>query len=401
MARWVMHVVLVLLNGGIADPEISRLPWLEHAAAPLAHAAHDTVPKNCTAFALESRWAYPSLPGWVEPTMTHVLHSGTKAEPMKSYTIDPELGLPCERFNRMEFFRLAFSLSSLTQKPAGNIELTGSLAKAAMPWLPDSLRSYIPGERLMVPLPLIDRYWLDDERRKVRPGVFIEIGGNDGVTQSNTRILESNFGWSGVMIEANRDYCRQIRHRRREETRVFCPMAVSYGYAVKYLDFSGGSGVRGGLADGRRLAQRLDDGTKPERLIQRKLPNRTLTANVGKSGTKGFSRVEVQPMGALVQQAGIERVDFFSIDVEGAELGILETMDWTIPVHVIFIELDGTSYVKDMACRWLMRSKGFVMVTDFPGGSSRDQVWENPHFEEQVASQGARVGLFPPNVKVA
>ena len=95
-------------------------------------------------------------------------------------------------------------------------------------------------------------------------------------------------------------------------------------------------------------------------------------------------------MGKLLERAGVERIDFWSIDVEGGELMVLETMDWEIPVHTIFIELRGEKPEKDMACRWLLRAKGFVLVLD--GG---DQLWENPHFHEQVAQANARVGLFP------
>jgi hypothetical protein len=33
-------------------------------------------------------------------------------------------------------------------------------------------------------------------------GFFIEVGGNDGITQSNTAHLEFNKNWKGVLIEA-------------------------------------------------------------------------------------------------------------------------------------------------------------------------------------------------------
>ena len=43
-------------------------------------------------------------------------------------------------------------------------------------------------------------------------GSFLEMGGNNGLHESNTRCLEAYFGWSGYLIEANpqlyRDLCR-------------------------------------------------------------------------------------------------------------------------------------------------------------------------------------------------
>ena len=33
------------------------------------------------------------------------------------------------------------------------------------------------------------------------PGFFFEAGANDGTTQSNTRVFEESFGWSGILVE--------------------------------------------------------------------------------------------------------------------------------------------------------------------------------------------------------
>ena len=49
-----------------------------------------------------------------------------------------------------------------------------------------------------------------------------------------------------------------------------------------------------------------------------------------------------------------------SLDVEGAELIVLNSMDWSIQVHVWMIELDGTNPAKDDAVRGLLRSHGYV-----------------------------------------
>ena len=46
--------------------------------------------------------------------------------------------------------------------------------------------------------------------------------------------------------------------------------------------------------------------------------------------------------------------------VEGAELTVLQTMDWSIPVLVWTIELDGSNLTKDDAVRALLRSKGYT-----------------------------------------
>ena len=60
-----------------------------------------------------------------------------------------------------------------------------------------------------------------------------------------------------------------------------------------------------------------------------------------------------------------EAIDFFSLDVEGAELLVLETMDWTIPVRVFMIELDDSNPTKDAAVRTLLKSNGYCRAPKF------------------------------------
>ena len=53
-------------------------------------------------------------------------------------------------------------------------------------------------------------------------------------------------------------------------------------------------------------------------------------------------------------------LDFFSLDVEGGELFVLQTMDWDIPVGVWLVELDGSDPAKDEGVRKLLNEHGYV-----------------------------------------
>ena len=46
------------------------------------------------------------------------------------------------------------------------------------------------------------------------------------------------------------------------------------------------------------------------------------------------------PLGQLLRSVGVAYLDLFSLDVEGSEVKVLETMDWSIPVRVWCIEWD-------------------------------------------------------------
>jgi hypothetical protein len=44
-------------------------------------------------------------------------------------------------------------------------------------------------------------------------------------------------------------------------------------------------------------------------------------------------------LGRYLRLVGVDTLDLFSLDVEGGELEVLKTMDWTIPVGVLMIEV--------------------------------------------------------------
>jgi hypothetical protein len=58
---------------------------------------------------------------------------------------------------------------------------------------------------------------LDVKLRKwtgTRKGFYIELGANDGVSQSNTLLLELLFGWRGVLVEPVSSLFEELRHNR-------------------------------------------------------------------------------------------------------------------------------------------------------------------------------------------
>jgi hypothetical protein len=51
--------------------------------------------------------------------------------------------------------------------------------------------------------------------RGMRGGFFLDSGASDGVTSSNTKLLEDSFGWKGICIEPNEDFYRALVKNRR------------------------------------------------------------------------------------------------------------------------------------------------------------------------------------------
>ena len=47
------------------------------------------------------------------------------------------------------------------------------------------------------------------------------------------------------------------------------------------------------------------------------------------------------PLDGILKKVGVDFVDFWSLDVEGAEMQVLKTHDWTnIPIRVLMYECE-------------------------------------------------------------
>lgn len=70
--------------------------------------------------------------------------------------------------------------------------------------------------------------------------------------------------------------------------------------------------------------------------------------------------VQCLPLRDILAEYNIRHIDFFSLDVEGGELMVLQSIDWSkVTVNVILVELDGTNQTKDEDVRQLLKHAGY------------------------------------------
>ena len=161
-------------------------------------------------------------------------------------------------------------------------------------------------------------------------GIFVELGAVDGLTYSNTKFFEDSLKFSGTLIEPTKQYLNLIQNR---------PNCKNYNIAVNYtkskVKFLGDSFTAG-------LVETMDDKFKthwhPE---------------------SQEYYVDGEPFSDILHKSNLTYIDLLSIDVEGGEEVVLKTMDFTIPVYVICIELDGHNVEKDERCRQILINNGF------------------------------------------
>jgi FkbM family methyltransferase len=146
-----------------------------------------------------------------------------------------------------------------------------------------------------------------------RGGYFIEVGGNDGISQSNTYYLEKILGWKGVLIEPIPSLYKKCRQRRLS-SRVFNYALVSNSYTGKSIKMHYAhlmSVVDGALKSDQATQDQIKSGMRLQGLdetYQIEVPTKTLTEVLAEAGAP-------------------EKIDFFSLDVEGYERQVLEGLD--------------------------------------------------------------------------
>lgn len=131
---------------------------------------------------------------------------------------------------------------------------------------------------------------------RFRPGFFVEIGANDGFTLSNTVYLEEQFGWNGLLVEANPQYLDSLNNRKSQS--IIAAVVEQEGY----YEFCS-AGLYGGVA-------KFLDKTHEK-----------MTQNASSITVWGTTLERI-----LEQNGAPKIINFISIDVEGAEVPIVEQM---------------------------------------------------------------------------
>eukprot|EP00667_Euglena_gracilis_P014554 EG_transcript_15070 len=179
---------------------------------------------------------------------------------------------------------------------------------------------------------LVERFF-----RGLRNGTFVEIGALDGILYSNTLYFERCLGWSGRLIEGSLYNFRQLQHNLPSR-----PLSEALQSAVcqppaTTVKFTVGGGLTAGAQP--TLAKSFLKQWHQKRVK--------------------YEEVPCAPMSALLQ--GMTHIDFWSLDVEGAELVAVQTVEWAaVQIDVIVVELDEHSPPKNLQVRQILHTVGYV-----------------------------------------
>jgi hypothetical protein len=187
----------------------------------------------------------------------------------------------------------------------------------------------------------IFRYW----PMQGRVGFYVDSGANDAVSLSNTLFFDKCLGWPGLCVEPNPQYHEGLRTKR---SCALVPECISDKSQQVPFQMNGETGA---VASGGQL-------------------------------------IQCSPLSEMIKLAGKSKIDLWSLDVEGYEITVLQSVNFTqVPVEVLLIEdfwlqsreldllMDRSGFQKyhQLAIDSLYTRRGMEAVSN--------KVWYPPQFE--------------------
>lgn len=165
---------------------------------------------------------------------------------------------------------------------------------------------------------LIYRKYFADRPTDAAPGFFLELGGFDGLTETNTRFFEACLGWSGLLIEASPLSFEQLKANapRRPNSDLLNVAPSCENFEFVHLLNHANTGIS--------LHEAVYEGEDP------------LSWQV---------KAQCGPLSFYLRELGVTTIDFLSLDVEAFEYYVLRTIDFkALDVKVLLVEVSNRFY---------------------------------------------------------
>ncbi len=177
-------------------------------------------------------------------------------------------------------------------------------------------------------------------------GYFLDSGASNGRKGSNTWLLESQYGWSGVCVEPNAETFRQLKANRA----CVCLDCCLYDRDGS-VDFLEAAGVYGGIIEEyeprhlsftrRVLGERWPDGALAPTVSKAARTIRSVLRNAGAPGT----------------------IDYWSLDTEGSELTLLKSFPFDeYRLRVLTVEHNNAPIREQI--RSFLEARGYARARD-------------------------------------
>ena len=130
----------------------------------------------------------------------------------------------------------------------------------------------------------------------IENGFYIEAGAYDGILQSNTKFLEDEYNWTGILIEPSPNVFLELEKNRPNNININkCLVALEYPF--------------------NKISGAFDHGPMSSVGNMRNIENAKLI------------EVECEPLHKILDYLEIPKIDFMTVDTEGYELNVLDGLN--------------------------------------------------------------------------
>ena len=171
-------------------------------------------------------------------------------------------------------------------------------------------------------------------------GFFIEAGAHDGEHFSNTLFFELKRNYTGLLIEPSRKFDTLIQRNRKAKCLNVCLATKPFPHEVDFLDCAEIGGIKGEIK-----------GWQAEEV----------------NNTAPVIKATCLPLYTILSAVGNPVVDYFSLDIEGAELAVLKTIPWDkVDIKILSIEVGENGRDPNEINKFMQKS-GYTLVIQMLG----------------------------------
>jgi FkbM family methyltransferase len=191
-------------------------------------------------------------------------------------------------------------------------------------------------------------------------GYFIELGANDGISQSNTKNLELYHGWQGLLIEPSPQQFGKLIKNRKKRNSFFMCACVAFDFPDKKIALMYSNLMTVALKGRNDILNVKAHALDGEKYSQKE---------------KSFKFEAIaKTLQSLIDEAGSpQMIDLLSLDVEGGEIEVLRGVDF------------GKTHFKLI----LIETRSIVEVTKFLRSKKYKQIAQLSHHDYLFAPSSA------------
>ena len=179
-------------------------------------------------------------------------------------------------------------------------------------------------------------------------GFFVEAGGFNGEDLSNSLFFELERNWTGILIEAVPSLYKQIISKNRKSFTINCCISNKRPFVAKFQ-------IAGPLSN--RIS-----------LINEHFQNR-VDKDIGTT-KKTIIYVPCFSLYTILKAININKVDYFSLDVEGGELEVLKGINFNkIKINTFSVEHNNYQDPK-IQIRQFLEANNYRLTKDVGDGDS-------------------------------